>query len=169
MFYLSKYEQIALFLLVALLLSGAGVLTYQRGRQAGGARAPEPLFLEAKAAPVPAPVEEGAAGAAVTAAAAPTTPRDVAATTPVSVSPVQSRAASPLPAKPAGPLSLNVANAAELEALPGIGPVLAKRILQYRDQQKRENGRGFTSVDELLNVSGIGPKRLTAVRNLVVP
>ena len=44
MFYLSKYEQVALSLLVALLLCGAGVLTYQHGVQAGRARAPEPLF-----------------------------------------------------------------------------------------------------------------------------
>jgi competence protein ComEA len=54
-----------------------------------------------------------------------------------------------------------------LDALPGIGPVLAQRIIAYREQRKREGHRGFESKDELLNVPGIGPKRYTAVRALV--
>jgi competence protein ComEA len=57
-------------------------------------------------------------------------------------------------AGPAGGLvDLNTATAAELEQLPGVGPVLAQRILDWRT----EHGR-FTSVDELGEVSGIGDK-----------
>ena len=53
----------------------------------------------------------------------------------------------------AGPvLALNRATAAELEELPGIGPVLAGRILDWRD----ENGP-FTGPEDLMAVSGIGP------------
>jgi competence protein ComEA len=66
-------------------------------------------------------------------------------------------------------ISLSRATAEDLEALPGIGPVLAGRIVQYRDRLKKESGRGFASVDELLNVPGIGPKRLAAIRDQVVP
>jgi competence protein ComEA len=62
---------------------------------------------------------------------------------------------SPAPAgsgNPAGPVNLNSATAAELDALPGIGPVLAQRIVEHREQ----NGP-FRSVDELDDVPGIGP------------
>jgi competence protein ComEA len=51
-----------------------------------------------------------------------------------------------------GPVNLNTATAAQLDALPGIGPVLAQRIIDYRTQQGR-----FTSVDQLDDVPGIGP------------
>ena len=60
------------------------------------------------------------------------------------------------------PIDLNAAGETELTALPGIGPVLAERILDYR----RENGP-FQAVEELLNVSGIGEKRLEAIWNLI--
>ena len=61
-----------------------------------------------------------------------------------------------------GALDLNMAMAAELETLPGIGPSLASAIVQYRDQ----NGP-FLPVEELLNVPGIGPARLSQLRGLV--
>ena len=67
-------------------------------------------------------------------------------------------------AAPGGPLSLNAADATALDALPGIGPVLAQRIVDWRT----ENGR-FTSVDELAEVSGIGEKLLARLRPLVAP
>jgi competence protein ComEA len=51
-----------------------------------------------------------------------------------------------------GPLDLNTATAADLDALPGLGPVLAQRIVDHR----AEHGP-FTSVDQLDDVSGIGP------------
>ena len=61
-----------------------------------------------------------------------------------------------------GRIDLNSATAKELESLPGIGPELARRILEYR----RINGR-FSSVDDLKKVSGIGDKTLENLRPLV--
>jgi competence protein ComEA len=52
----------------------------------------------------------------------------------------------------AGPVDLNVATVAALDGLPGIGPVLAQRIVDFRTQHGR-----FTSVDQLDDVPGIGP------------
>ncbi|WP_434416380.1 ComEA family DNA-binding protein [Nannocystis pusilla] len=53
------------------------------------------------------------------------------------------------------PVDLNQASASELESLPGIGPELARRIVE---------GRPYATVDDLNRVRGIGPARLTAVR-----
>lgn len=61
-------------------------------------------------------------------------------------------ATAPGAAGAAGPVDLNTATAADLDALPGIGPVLAQRIVDHRTT----NGP-FTSVDQLDDVSGIGP------------
>ncbi|MGB7982904.1 MAG: ComEA family DNA-binding protein, partial [Candidatus Nanopelagicales bacterium] len=64
---------------------------------------------------------------------------------------------------PAGaPLDLNTATAEHLDALPGVGPVTAAKILAWRT----EHGR-FTVVDELAEVPGIGPKTLAELRPLV--
>ncbi|HHV54388.1 MAG TPA: helix-hairpin-helix domain-containing protein [Firmicutes bacterium] len=59
-------------------------------------------------------------------------------------------------------ISLNQAGIAELVALPGIGPELARRIVEYR-----ETHGPFTSVDELQNVPGIGPAKLGELRGRV--
>ncbi len=61
------------------------------------------------------------------------------------------------------PLNLNTATAEQLEAIPGIGPVLAQRIVEYR----KTHGK-FQSVDDLLEVQGIGQKRLENMRPYVV-
>jgi competence protein ComEA len=69
------------------------------------------------------------------------------------------------PAGEAGPgakVNINTATAAELEALPEIGPVTAQAILDHR----QENGP-FSAVEELLDVPGIGPATLDAVAELV--
>ena len=58
-----------------------------------------------------------------------------------------------------GPLNINTATAAQLETLDGIGPVLAQRIVEYREA----NGP-FASVDGLLEVKGLGPGILEAIR-----
>jgi competence protein ComEA len=60
------------------------------------------------------------------------------------------------------PLDLNTATEAGLDELPGVGPVLAGRIIAWRSQHGR-----FTSVDELAEVPGIGPKVLERLRPLV--
>ena len=67
-------------------------------------------------------------------------------------------------ATPPGPVSLNAATVEQLDALPGIGPSTAQKILDYR----AEHG-AFGSVDELDAVPGIGPARLEQLRELVVP
>ncbi len=61
-----------------------------------------------------------------------------------------------------GPVNLNTATASELDGLPGIGPTLAARIIQYRTQ----NGP-FNASEELLNVSGIGAKKFDGLKDLV--
>lgn len=60
------------------------------------------------------------------------------------------------------PIHINHAGKEEFMALPGIGEVLAQRILDYRT----ENG-AFGSVEELLNVEGIGKKRLEEIIDLI--
>lgn len=59
-------------------------------------------------------------------------------------------------------VDINSADAAMLTTLPGIGPKTAGKITAYREA----NG-AFKSVDELLNVSGIGPRKLEKIRTLV--
>jgi 5'-nucleotidase/UDP-sugar diphosphatase len=59
-------------------------------------------------------------------------------------------------------LNVNKATQEELEALPGIGPTLAKRIIDWR-----ETKGPFQKVEDLLQVSGIGPAKLAAIRDLV--
>lgn len=63
---------------------------------------------------------------------------------------------------PGGPVNLNTATSAQLEELPGVGPVTAASILEWRD----EHGH-FSSVEELLEVSGIGEATLADLRDLV--
>jgi competence protein ComEA len=65
---------------------------------------------------------------------------------------------------PAAPVSLNTATAEQLDTLPGVGPVLAQHIIDYRTQHG-----GFRSVDELREVNGIGERRFADLRNLVRP
>lgn len=67
-------------------------------------------------------------------------------------------------AAPAAPVSLNTATADQLDTLPGVGPVLAQHIIDYRTQHG-----GFRSVDELREVNGIGERRFADLRDLVRP
>ncbi|MGW5191373.1 helix-hairpin-helix domain-containing protein [Kribbella sp. NPDC004138] len=60
---------------------------------------------------------------------------------------------------PDTPVNLNTATLAELDALPGVGPVLAQRILDYRTQ----NGP-FSTIDQLQEVPGVGPKKFDSLR-----
>ncbi|MCX6388954.1 MAG: helix-hairpin-helix domain-containing protein [Solirubrobacterales bacterium] len=63
-----------------------------------------------------------------------------------------------------GPVSLSSAKAEDLDALDGIGPALAARIIEWRQAHG-----GFKSVGDLDQVSGIGPAKLAALRSHVVP
>jgi competence protein ComEA len=63
-----------------------------------------------------------------------------------------------------GPVHLNSATLEQLDELPGVGPVTAQKIVDYRTQHG-----GFDSVDELDAVAGIGPARLADLRPLVAP
>jgi competence protein ComEA len=65
-------------------------------------------------------------------------------------------------ASAARPIDLNAATASQLEALPGIGPATAKRIVEYREK----NG-GFKKIEELMNVRGIGEKSFLKLKSLV--
>ena len=66
------------------------------------------------------------------------------------------------PQRTADAVDINTATVKELTALDGIGEGLAGRIVRYRE----EHG-AFLSVDELLNVSGIGESKLDAIRDMV--
>jgi competence protein ComEA len=63
-----------------------------------------------------------------------------------------------------GPVHLSTATLDQLDSLPGIGPVTAQKILDYRAKHG-----GFSSVDELDAVPGIGPSRMDQLRDLVAP
>lgn len=59
-------------------------------------------------------------------------------------------------------VDLNTATLADLDALPGVGPVTAQRILDWREQHGR-----FTSIDQLREIEGIGETRFARLRDLV--
>lgn len=82
---------------------------------------------------------------------------------------VQTRAVSRSQPKlpPKKPIPLNSATAEQLQQLPGIGPVFAQRILQHRARLKAENGVGFESKEQLLEVPGIGQKKYADLREYV--
>lgn len=71
-------------------------------------------------------------------------------------------AAGSMGAVPGAPVDLNTATVAQLDALPGVGPVIAARIVTWR----QENGR-FTTVDDLAEVQGIGDATMANLRPLV--
>jgi competence protein ComEA len=73
-------------------------------------------------------------------------------------------AAAPATPSSASPVSLNSATLAELETLPGVGPVTAQKIIDWRTAHS-----GFTSVEQLQQVSGIGPATYAELSPLVTP
>jgi competence protein ComEA len=75
-----------------------------------------------------------------------------------------SAAAPPGAGVPSGPVRLNTATLEQLDELPGVGPVTAQKILDYRATHG-----AFASVDELDAIAGIGPARLDQLRELVAP
>ncbi len=69
---------------------------------------------------------------------------------------------SAAPAATGGLINLNTATLEELDSLPGIGPAIAQRIVEYR-----ESAGGFKSVEQITEVSGIGEATLAKIKDLV--
>ena len=63
---------------------------------------------------------------------------------------------------PAVKININTASKEELQTLPGIGSVIAERIVEYREQ----NG-GFRSIEEIVEVKGIGESILNSIRDMI--
>jgi competence protein ComEA len=59
-------------------------------------------------------------------------------------------------------VNINTANAEQLQSLPGIGPAIAEKIIEYRTQ----NGP-FKQKEDIQNVQGIGPKKYEAIKDLI--
>lgn len=79
-----------------------------------------------------------------------------------SAAPPADPSGSPGATVPGAPIDLNAATVAQLDQLPGVGPVLAQRIVDYRTQHS-----GFRSVEELRQVSGIGDAKFADLKGLV--
>jgi competence protein ComEA len=80
---------------------------------------------------------------------------------PVVLSAQQAAPAAAAPADKAGPtVNINTATSSELESLPGVGPKLAQRIIEYREK----NG-GFKKLEDLMNVQGIGEKNFLKLKS----
>lgn len=140
--------QLRLLIVLALtLLVGLGVREWRAGFPDAAERferfdretLPEPLLPEPRA---PGPTAAGSSEAAAAAGAAPTGPG--------------------VPVPPAEPVDVNRADAARLGRLPGVGPGLARRIVEERERRGR-----FASPEELRYVLGMGPKKLAAIRRLI--
>jgi len=75
----------------------------------------------------------------------------------------QSKAPAPKPAATAAaPVNLNTATAEQLATIPGVGPRMAERIIDYR----QKNG-GFKKIEDLMNVSGVGEKSFLKMKPLI--
>jgi competence protein ComEA len=72
------------------------------------------------------------------------------------------KAAATATATATAPVNLNTATAEQLATIPGVGPKMAERIIDYR----QKNG-GFKKVEDLMNVSGVGEKSFLKMKPLI--
>ncbi|TSC95989.1 MAG: competence protein ComEA [Candidatus Berkelbacteria bacterium Licking1014_2] len=100
------------------------------------------------ATPSPAATSSSPSAAKLSASPSPTSSSIAAAPAPLSGAPAQ--------------INLNTASLSQLDSLPGIGPVYAQRIIDYR----QANG-GFKSIDEIKNVKGIGDKTFEKLKDKI--
>jgi competence ComEA-like helix-hairpin-helix protein len=145
-----------LLLLAAVFLAGLGVREWRMGFPDAAERLER---FDREDPPPPIPPAPRLRAAPRWAAARPEPP----APTPA-VPPPRARApAAPLaPIADPRPLDLNRASAEEISRLPGVGPSLARRIVEERDRRGR-----FESADGLRGILGMGPKKLAALREHV--
>ncbi len=96
----------------------------------------------------------------------PTKPPTPAPTIPAPIAGSQASAGAiaptPAPAATPGLININTATVEELDSLPGIGPAIAQRIIDYRT----ENGP-FAQTEDIMNVSGIGPATFEKIKDLI--
>ena len=146
-----------LFLLAGIFLVGLGVREWRAGFPELAERL-ERFDREDAPPPIP-PQPRPRAAARWAAAAKPETP-----TPPLMAGPRRSRVAAvePEPVTDPRPLDLNHASVEEIARLPGVGPSLARRIIEERERRGR-----FDSPDGLRSVLGLGPRKLAALRDLV--
>jgi competence protein ComEA len=67
------------------------------------------------------------------------------------------------PDQPAGAININTANLEELDSLPGIGPAIAQRIIDYR-----ETNGNFARIEDITEVSGIGEATFAKIKDMIV-
>jgi competence protein ComEA len=72
------------------------------------------------------------------------------------------QAQAPAKPTPAAQVNINTASADQLEGLPGVGPKMAARIIDYR----QKNG-GFKKIEDLMNIQGIGEKNFLKLKPLI--
>jgi len=145
-----------LLLLAAVFLAGLGVREWRMGFPDAAERL-ERFDREDPPPPIPpAPRLRAAPRWAAARPEAPAPPR--------AVPPPRARTPAAPPALIADPrpLDLNRASAEEISRLPGVGPSLARRIVEERDRRGR-----FESADGLRGILGMGPKKLAALREHV--
>ena len=104
---------------------------------------------------------EGADGNHVNLAAPVTDGQKITLTKPGEVPPPDDSASGAVPG-PGAKVNINTATQAQLEELPSVGPVLAQRIIAHRQTKGR-----FTNVRQLMEVSGVGPKKFEGLKDLV--
>jgi len=76
--------------------------------------------------------------------------------------PAVSQQQAPPPGQPSNLININTADAQKLQALPGIGPAIAERIVQYR-----QTHGPFKNPEDIKNVQGIGDKKYDAIKDLI--